>query len=199
LAWQREIVFAEANGYLNPPFDVYHGGGLFCTHTLERDSAEARELKDLNRDVVRALGMVRGALHTEFIRGNADGRFYFLETAARVGGANIVEMVEAATGVDLWREWARLEVADARGEQYTAPEPREDYAGLLISLARQEWPDTSVFDDPEVVWCMHKKHHVGLAVASPAAGRVTDLLNTYMQRVRDDFYASMPAAEEAVD
>lgn len=199
LAWQREIVFAEASGYVNPPFDVYHGGGLFCTRTLPRDADEAKQLKSLDRDVVRALGMVRGALHTEFIRGDVDGRFYFLETAARVGGANIVEMVEAATGINLWREWARLEAADARGEPYAPPQPRDEYAGLLVSLARQEWPDTSVFADPEVVWRMHKRHHVGVAVAAPRAERVTELLQAYMQRVRDDFYASMPAAEEAVD
>lgn len=199
LAWQREVVFAEASGYVNPPFDVYHGGGLFCTRTLERESAEATEMKRLNQQIVAALGMVRGALHTEFIRGSEDGRLYFLETAARVGGANIVEMVEAATGVNLWREWARLEVADARGEEYAPPRPGNGYAGLLVSLARQEWPDTSVFADPEVVWRMHKRHHVGVALAAPRAERVTELLQQYMQRVRSDFYASLPAAEEAVD
>ena len=36
-----------------------------------------------------------GVAHTEFIKGRADGAFYFLETAARVGGANIVELLEA--------------------------------------------------------------------------------------------------------
>src|SRR5688572_33225325 len=100
---------------------------------METGSPEERGLTDLNRGVASALGMVRGVLHTEFIRGAADGRFYFLETAARVGGAFIVEMVEAATGVNLWREWARVEVANARGETYKPPVPRRDYAGLVIS------------------------------------------------------------------
>ena len=45
-----------------------------------------------------ALGMLRGASHTEFIKARADGRIYFLETSARVGGAHIVELVEAASG-----------------------------------------------------------------------------------------------------
>src|SRR5919199_1552188 len=47
IVWEREVVFAEAHGYLNPPFEVYHGGGVFCTHTLGRFSPEARALKDL--------------------------------------------------------------------------------------------------------------------------------------------------------
>ncbi|HEX2209463.1 MAG TPA: hypothetical protein VHG93_17425 [Longimicrobium sp.] len=199
LAWNREIVFSEANGYYQPPFEVYHGGGMFCTRTLLRDGDEARALEALDRQVLEAMGMVRGAMHTEFIRADEDGRFYFLETAARVGGANIVEMVEAATGINLWREWARLEVADARGEQYAPPRPRQDYSGLLVSLARQEWPDTSGFTDPEIVWRMKKRHHVGMIVASESPDRVAHLLDDYLRRVREDFQATLPPATSALD
>ena len=196
---EGEVVFAEAHGYFHPPFDVYHGGGLFATSTLAADSEDSRSLTAINAKVATALGMVRGVLHTEFIRGAADGRFYFLETAARVGGAFIVEMVEAATGVNLWREWARVEVANARGEAYERPVPRRDYAGLVISLARQEWPDTSGYGDPEIVWRLRKRHHAGLIVASPARERVASLLGEYMGRFREEFYTSLPAATEAVD
>ncbi|HEU4882510.1 MAG TPA: hypothetical protein VFT45_09705 [Longimicrobium sp.] len=199
LAWNREIVFSEANGYVSPPFEVYHGGGMFCTRTLPRDGEEAQALRVADRQVLDAMGMVRGAMHTEFIRADEDGRFYFLETAARVGGANIVEMVEAATGVNLWREWARLEVADARGESYAPPARREDYAGILVSLARQEWPDTSAYTDGEIVWRLNKKNHVGMIVASHSPDRVAELLDSYLRRVREDFYASMPAATSAMD
>jgi len=199
LAWEREIIFAEAHAYLNPPFAVYHGGGLFCTRTVPRASELSRALKALDTRVMRALGMVRGALHAEFIRADEDGRFYFLETAARVGGANISDMVEAATGLNLWREWARLEVAHARGEEYRVPRARDDSAGLLISLARQECPDTSGYTDPEIVWRMSKLHHAGLLVASPSEERVEELLQSYMERFREDFYASMPAAETATE
>jgi biotin carboxylase len=196
---EGEVVFAEAHGYFHPPFEVYHGGGLFATSTLAADAEESRHLTAINAQVASALGMVRGVLHTEFIRGAADGRFYFLETAARVGGAFIVEMVEAATGVNLWREWARVEVADARGEPYAPPAPRRDYAGLVISLARQEWPDTSGYGDSEVVWRLRKRHHAGLIVASPSRERVASLLGEYMGRFREEFYTSLPAATEAVD
>lgn len=196
---EGEVRFAEAHGYLSPPFDVYHGGGLFATGTLETGSPEERSLTDLSRDVADALGMVRGVLHTEFIRSSADGRVYFLETAARVGGAYIVEMIEAATGVNLWREWARLEVANARGEVYEPPRPRRDYAGLVISLAKQEWPDTSAYVDPEIVWRLRKRHHVGVILASPSRARVQELIPAYMRRFREEFYATLPAATQAAD
>ena len=199
IAWEKEILFAEAHGYLNPPFETYHGGGLFCSRTLERESPEAVELAELNRGIARSLRMVRGVLHTEFILGAEDGRFYFLETAARVGGAFIVEMVEAATGINLWREWARLEVSHARGSDYAPPARRYDYAGLLISLARQEWPDTSAYADPEIVWRLHKRHHAGLVVASADPDRVQWLLQSYLPRFRDDFYATMPALQRSTD
>ena len=199
IAWDGNVVFAEAHGYFHPPFDVYHGGGLFCTRTLERGSEVSTALVDRNTDVIKALGMTRGALHTEFIRGREDGRFYFLETAARVGGANIVALVEAATGLNLWREWARVEVASARGDDYAPPVGRSDHGGLLISLARQEWPELSAYSDSEIVWRLAKRHHAGLVVASASHARVEALLNNYMPRFREDFFASLPAPDEATE
>jgi biotin carboxylase len=190
------VRFAAASRYASPPLDVVHAGGLFCSAIVERGSADERALLESSKAVTAALGIERGALHTEFIRSEADGTFTFLETAARVGGANIVEMVEAATGVNLWREWARVEVADLRREPYAAPEPRTDYAGILISLSRQERPDTSAYDDPEVVWRLNRRHHAGLIVASPDRTRVMALLDSYMARFRDEFLATLPAPDK---
>ena len=96
-------------------------------------------MRNLNRELTQALGLVRGVSHAEFIRARGDGNFYFLECAARVGGAYISEMVEIATGINLWREWARIEIAGGK-EPYQLPAVRIDYAGLILSLARQEIP-----------------------------------------------------------
>ncbi len=199
IAWERDVVFAEAQGYMRPPFEVYHGGGLFCTRTLDRSSPEVKLLTDANRAVIQSLGMVRGVLHTEFIRGRADGKVYFLETAARVGGAYIAETVEAATGVNLWGEWAKVEVADATKSTYKVGPSRTAFAGVIVSLARQEWPDTSAYNDPEIVWRLKKRHHVGLIVASPIRERVEGLLESYVRRFGDEFHATLPAAEEAFE
>lgn len=190
-----EVRFSEAHRYAQPPFDVMHGGGIFGSRTLGRGSEEDRSARETNRRIVEALGLEEGALHTELIRAHEDGRFHFLETAARVGGANIVDLVEAATGVNLWREWARVEAASLRGQRYEPPAARQDYAGILISLARQEWPDTSAYDEAEIVWRMRKRHHAGLIVRAGEPQRVEALLQDYMRRFRDDFHASLPAPE----
>src|ERR1700726_3442332 len=107
---EREIVFAEPHTYGSPPLDVSHQGGVFTTSPLPREAADTRQVLEANRHVIEGLGSVRGVTHAEFLRSNADGKFYFLEIAARVGGAYIADVVEAASGLNLWREWARLEL-----------------------------------------------------------------------------------------
>jgi len=190
----REAVFAEAHQYGRPPLDVYHGGGMFTTHTLLRGSEDEHTLKGLNRQVISAFGLVRGVTHMEFIKGRDDGRFYFLETAARVGGAYIVNVIEAATGINLWREWARVEVVP-EGRAYQLPELRQNYAGVIVTLARQEYPDTSAYQDAEIVWRLNMRHHVGLVVAANEPERVKFLLDEYSRQFVDDFLAVLPPRE----
>ena len=191
---EREVVFAVPHKYGVPPMDVAHGGGIFTTRRIPAQSADAQALELLNRELMATLGLVRGVTHTEFIKGR-DGRFYFLETASRVGGANIADLVEAATGINLWREWAKIEIG--RGERpYELPAHRDDYSGIIISLARQEWPDTSAYDDKEVVWRLNKRYHAGLIVASSDAEMVERLLEEYTRRFLKDFYASAPLPEK---
>jgi biotin carboxylase len=186
-------VFAIASAYGKPPMEVAHQGDVFTTRILERDSAIAKDLLRTNQAVLAGLGLLRGVSHTEFIRGNADGRIYFLETSARVGGAHIAELVEAASGLNLWAEWAKVEL----NPDYTVIAPRQDYAGLLVSLSKQEHPDTSAYNDPEIVWRMdEKEHHVGLIVRSPSPDRVKELLASYIERVKQDFWASLPPQEK---
>ena len=191
---EREMVFAVTSRYGRPPLDVMHGGDLFTTRTLPADLPESREATELTRELVGALGLVRGVTHTEFIRGREDGRFYFLETASRVGGAHIAEVVEAATGVNLWTEWAKIEVGGGK-TPYHPPTARQGHAGIILSLARQEWPDISGYNAPEVVWRMYKRHHAGLIVASHDSARVDELLESYSRRFHQDFFASAPGLE----
>jgi biotin carboxylase len=194
---EQEVIFAAAHKYGTPPLNVSHEGGVFTTATVPRGSTDERALLAVNREVLKSKGLVRGVSHTEFIKGRDDGRFYFLETSARVGGANIVELVEAANGLNLWAEWAKIEIA--RGEHdYRLPPLREDYAGLIVSLARQPQPDTSNYNDPEIVWRMNKRYHAGLIVMSADSGRVTSLLEEYTTRFYRDFFATQPLPERAV-
>lgn len=185
-----EIQFVTASKYGAPPMQVYQGGGIFMSRILERDSELAKSLFDANKKVLKTLGMVNGVTHAEFIKAHSDGRIYFLEVAARVGGAFISDMIEQATGINLWREWGRLEVARLRGEKYQLPEVRKDYGGILLTLARQEHPDLSGYSDPEVAWRVNKPHHAGLIVVSPDQSRVESLLASYGERFGHDFVTS---------
>lgn len=195
LVEDSRVRFAGANHYGRPPMNVAHEGGVFISHTIKHNSADERKLFQLNRKLITALGMRRGATHAEFIKSAEDGQFYFLEIAARVGGAYIAEVLEAASGVNIWHEWARIEIAAGGSSPIKIEPPRKEYAGVALSLARQEYPDTSHYTDPEIVYRVRKRHHVGLVVRSTRAERVTELLDDYARRFVEDFSAVLPPPE----
>jgi biotin carboxylase len=197
LVFDRRVVFAAASRYGTPPMAVAHEGGIFVTRTLPDQDPVAAQLKMMNARVLDSFGMLRGVSHTEFIHSH-DGGIYFLETSARVGGAYIVDVVEAATGINLWREWAKIEIAGEYGT-YVPPPAREAYAGIVLSLARQEEPDLSAYTDPEIVTRVRKRHHAGLIVSAADAARVRELVESYARRFYDDFHAFAPAPERATD
>jgi len=189
-----KVMFAGTNQYGRPPMQVAHQGGAYISRTLERRSADEKALLAINKKLIRALGLERGATHAEFIKSDVDGKFYFLEIAARVGGAYISDVLEAASGVNLWREWARLEIADGKGPSKIRP-LRKEYAGIILSLAKQETPDTSNYADEEIIYRVKKRHHAGLIVRSPRLDRVNELLDNYGLRFVDDFVAVAPPPE----
>jgi biotin carboxylase len=212
----RRVVFAGANRYGRPPLEVAHGGGAYVSRTVAHGSANEKKLFAINRKLVKALQLESGAAHAEFIKSDADGEFYFLEMAARVGGAYIADVLEAASGLNLWREWARMEVAGGqsrRQEQEAGAgrepgrkravdgnklkAPRNEYAGIVLSLSKQEEPDTSAYDDPEIVYRVKKNHHAGLIVRSKKLERVEELLTQYAARFAEDFVAVVPPLEKA--
>lgn len=189
-----KVVFAGANRYGQPPMDVAHHGGIFISHTLKHGSKDERELFKLNRKLIETLGLKRGVAHAEFIKSAADGQFYFLEIASRVGGAYIAETLEAASGLNLWREWAKIEIAGSDGAYKVKPE-RKEYGGVALSLARQEYPDTSGYTDAEIFYRARKAHHVCLVVRAAKHERVVELLDDYARRFTEEFGAVVPPLE----
>ena len=194
LVHQERVVFAGVNKYGRPPLQVAHGGGAYVSQTVGHNSGEKRKLLEINRRLIKAMGLDSGATHAEFIQSAADGEFYFLEIASRVGGAYIADVLEAASGINLWREWARLEI-DADSGSRLRLKPRKEYAGIILSLARQEYPDTTGYDDQEIVYRVKKRHHAGLIVRSPKMERVNELLEDYGRRFAEDFVAVLPPME----
>lgn len=197
IIYEKEIVFALASKYGTPPFEVAHQGRVFTSKTLNSNSDDAKEVLELNKKLLNVLGLLRGVSHSEFIRAE-DGKLYFLETSARVGGANLSILVEAASGINLWREWAKIEVLNGEKE-YRLPIPKNYFSGIITSLAKQKWPDLSVYNDPEVYWRLKKEYHAGIIVASPDEKRRDDLVEQYTQRFYNDFFATAKMGEKPSD
>jgi biotin carboxylase len=197
VVWNGHTLTAPVHQYGKPPFQLMHHGGVFTTRTVDRTSTPAKEIPQLHEKLVAALGLANGVTHTEWIRSAADGRFYFLEAAARVGGAFIADVIEQANGFNPWVEWARIEVALARGEKYSLPTLGTDYAGSVLCLARDATPVTDHYDAPEIVYRMQKRQHAGLIVRSADPARVEALTEEYARRFAQDFLAIAPAPAKA--
>jgi hypothetical protein len=197
VVYDKKVLFGRAHRYGVPPFDVWNHGGVFSSQSLDLKSDLSKRLLKLNEKMVEAMGLVRGVTHTEFIQGE-DGELYFLEKAARVGGANIDKLVVASSDIDLWKEWARLELANLNKEPYKTPKARKDNAGLLVCLAKDKDPDLSGFDAPEVVWKEGKDHHAGILVSAKSPDRVAELVDQYTKKLQQEVLAVAPPTDEVV-
>jgi biotin carboxylase len=196
VSWNGRVLFAQPFRYGRPPMQTMHQGGVFTTRNLALYSPDARGILTIHRQLLKALGMQSGVTHSEFIKSAEDGEFYFLETAARVGGAYIAEACELATGINPWKQWAAIEKALATGDEYVLPPVKRQYVGSVISLARQEEPNLSGYTDKEIVMKLHKPHHAGILLRSKDEKRTKGLLEIYAQRFLEDFCAVMPPPEK---
>ena len=197
IVFDNKILFALSSRYHKPPFDVWNGGGVFATQTVDPKHPAYQGLLDANEQVIKAMRLVRGVTHAEFIRAQ-DGTIYFLEMAARVGGAHIDRLVEAASGVNPWKEWPRLELAYLKKEKYKLPKIKKNQAGLVICLSRHEHPDLTHYNAPEVVWKMSEEFHAAVIVSSPKSIRVDELLDQYTGQLTNDVLAVAPPTETAL-
>ncbi|MGB0838580.1 MAG: ATP-grasp domain-containing protein [Chitinophagales bacterium] len=191
LSLNGTVIFVRSSRYLSTPFEVAHGGGIFRTRTLDPNSEDAKALAVMNQDVLQAFGLQYGASHTEFIKDRETGEFVFLETASRVGGAHIAEMVTFSSGINLWAEWAKIEVAVVRGENYQLPEPQDYHGGLVVSLSRYKHPSYDAFTDAEICWTLQKEYHIGLIIRSENPERVGELLNNYLHEIHQNYHTSV--------
>ncbi len=164
------------------------------TYTVDRNSRDVRELTAINRALAPAFGMVRGITHAHFLRSLVDGSYYFVEIGAAVGGAflggtyagetfscdsHIDKLVEAATGVSLWRQWANLEVADLRHTGYTVPDGYEGYAGSVVCTSHGPVPSMDSVADPAIVARVRNHQSAGLILRAASPVRIRTLLEDY--------------------
>ncbi|MBL8060132.1 MAG: ATP-grasp domain-containing protein [Chthonomonas sp.] len=191
----EKVIFACASQYGTPPMEVFHGGRVFTTRTVVPGSDLEKKLFAVNQQIMKGLGLKYGVSHSEYIVSES-GEVFFLETSARVGGAHIAELVEAATGINLWQAWATLECAEDPAKAKFKQGKRK-HGTLMATLASQRQPDMSSYNAKEVVWKLNKPQHAGLIIASADYDRVTQLTDEYVARFYEDFFMRLPAAENA--
>jgi len=192
LVYNREIVFTSASQYLSPPMQISHDGGVFRTKTLSRSSDEYKALHTANAKVLKSFGLVNGATHTEFIRGNADGKWYFLETSSRVGGAHIPDLVEASSGINLWREWARIENALLNHTEYQAPEPTDFFSGLIIALIKEQNVRQEEFECEEVLKFLPLDYHAAIVYKSESGAKIQKRLDEAAEKITGNYLNILP-------
>lgn len=187
LLLDRKILFRLTSKYLATPMEISQGGGVFRSSNIPYDSEDDIEIKKVNEQVLKSFGLKNGVAHTEFIKCKEDGKIYFLETSSRVGGAHIAEMVEAASNINLWKEWAIIEDALVKEKEYQLPKIKNEYAGIVLTLSKYQYPDLSSFSDPEVCFRVPLDYHAGLILKSNKNERILELLNHYVDRLLADY------------
>lgn len=186
-----EVRFSAVHRSALQPLAPMQGSAIYTACTVDREVRDARELTAVNRTIAPSFGMVRGITHAEFLRSRTNGSFYFLGIGACIGGGNggesIGQVVEAASSVNLWREWAKLEVGDLRRWAYSAPADSNGYAGSIVCTA--PGGPTDIFNsidsvvqsasDPAIVTRIRKEAYAGLIVRAASPERVQSLLDRY--------------------
>jgi biotin carboxylase len=135
---------------------------------------------------------MHGATHTEFIKSNEDGKYYFLETSSRVGGAHIPDLVEASSSINIWREWARIEDALLKDKSYEISKPTGHYSGLIIALIKDKDPDYSKFESPETVKFLPLEHHVGIVYKSSDPLIIQERLDRAAEKILAEMLNILP-------
>jgi len=176
--------------------EIAQAGTVHTMHTVDRNSRDARELAAINRALAPSFGMVRGITHAHFLRSHTDGSYYFLEIGAGVGGAFLDEtyaadsfmdnLVQAATGVNLWREWANLEIADLRHTGHAVPDSCEGYAGSVLCASQGAVPNLEAFADPAIVTRVRSGTHAGLILRAANPERARNLIGEFTAQLESE-------------
>ncbi|MFJ3876702.1 hypothetical protein ACIPW5_04500 [Streptomyces sp. NPDC090077] len=114
LVTDGEVAYVRVSRYLKPVL-AYGEGGVFGSHLLDQDSAEAAAVRELHERAVRAVGLRDGVTHFEALE-TADG-ILAGEIACRPGGGGIRRMLQLDSGFDSWGAY----IASSFGEAYEVP------------------------------------------------------------------------------
>ncbi|MCC3767316.1 acetyl-CoA carboxylase biotin carboxylase subunit family protein [Streptomyces sp. UNOC14_S4] len=127
---------------------TYVGDCLKFAHGSPLGSGQVPDdpaLLSMLRDTLTALGQKNGSFHYEAIRTQA-GKFVFLETASRVGGAGVADAFALRTGIDLYQ--ADLKYQLTGSVPTDGPQLSARYYGWFVYPAHHRTQGMDVDFDP---------------------------------------------------
>jgi biotin carboxylase len=106
-----QTVWSSSTSYLPSPLHVLENAWIQYAVVLPREQQPPRAaaFAAINQEALAALGVRDALTHMEWFR-RADGSAVVSEVGARPPGANIMPLLQAAHGADVWAAWARLMV-----------------------------------------------------------------------------------------
>ena len=138
-----------------------HQGGMFITRRLPDDSDEgARAARDEPHAAGRARPAARRVAHGvhRVASRRPDGRGYgsCFSKPPRASAAPSSSTPSRRRPASTCGASGRRSRSPASTASYAVPPHRDDYAGIVLSLARQEEPDMSSYTDPEIATTIRK-------------------------------------------
>lgn len=164
IVFENEIHYSSVHQFGKPLMDLAQEGGIMTLSTVKPKSKEEKELLKLNREVIQTMGLKYGIANTEFIRSHQDGRFYFIQSSGKVAGNYVAELVEASSGLNLWREWAKIEMSIPSEVPYKCPDVQHNHA-MVIRIPSANPPVLSnTLNHSAIHWRQVSHNHVTLVI-----------------------------------
>lgn len=104
-----ELIIFKASEYINSCFD--YTGGLPLGSVVIDDRVFEKKLKEYTQKVLEAFKFNDGAFHLELII-DKNGKIYFLEIGARVGGAQVPYVFKKIYNIDLFQVWVDIQLGN---------------------------------------------------------------------------------------
>lgn len=115
------VLFSAVSPYWAASSERNEFGELMPRASKIITPGDVERLRGTTTALLSSMRMARGVTHTEFLRSKATGEFYFMETSASIDDRCVANLMQETHGLNLWQEWARLEVAAMRSQSYVLP------------------------------------------------------------------------------
>ncbi|TNE68581.1 ATPase [bacterium] len=164
IVYDHEVQFAGVHKYSRPVMDIVQNGGMMSLSTIKKGSKIEKDLLKLNKQIIDSMGLKYGVSSNEFIHSAQDGKFYFIQSSGKVSGHYIAELVEAANGLNLWREWAKMEMAQPQESAYQCPKPETNQARVVRIPTENPPLCSSRIQHQSIVWRQVSHNHVTVVI-----------------------------------